>query len=554
MWPPASRTEPTNISRTYCWWAQTTDVVPYTERYQFQGDPRHCPYADLRSGGTSFPDGYNWYFDDMENGTNAIASWPGLNAARMKNDANATNDGWMGRADVDVPRMMRLVREGLQRSESLFTTLTGFSYYYIGLGNEVGYDAANGYPNSIPVSGQPFGVAGNGYEQSITNGGGSYGAGVKYVRHGATTNYWWERSWLGEICPDSAYATSWKVLASEDTATLAGTRRGNLPSGSGVNDFKQVTRDSITVNLPTGTTLRPAQHRMAAEGCTSMFNVGTSSSTFHHQSQDGTSGNIADGGTEVARDFHFPLPPSARISRPFRLASNADGGIGDEFNFLTDYPKSTATLRRTYFGHSTGATGSGLVELTTPGIARSSFVVVSGLDRTTESGSSFIARFAMLTLIHGFLSAGDPALPAPIGLPPRIVIASPTSTTEIMDPTTINVTWHSEWRRWDGLPYTTTFPLTYTRADSNVQYVLMYTADNGVTWRHMQDDSIATPGTLPAPALRLNDTVPGGDETYAWPTPPSSFPVGTYRIRVEAYRTGARLHYSFHEERIYVNR
>jgi Tfp pilus assembly protein PilV len=553
MYPPAARVEPQNVSHTYCWWAATTDAVPFTERYQYQGDPRHCPYADLRATGSSFPNGYNWYFDDFENGTNAIASWPGLDAARTKNDG-LTNDGWMGRIDADVPRLFRLVREGLQRSESLFTTLTGFSYYYIGLGDEIGYDAANGYPNSIPVSGQPFGVAGSGYEQSIISGGGSYGSGVKYVRSNAGGTYWWERSWLGDLCPDDAYAANWKVPAAEDSATIPGARKGNLPSGGGSTEFKQVTRDTITVNLPVGTTLRPSQHRTQNEGCTSMLNVGTATSTFHHQMQDGTTGAIADGGTEVARDFHFPLPATARISRPFKLACNADGGIGDEFNFLTDYPKSTATLRRTYYGHSTGATGSGLVELATPSIPRSAYIVVSGIDRTTESGSSFIARFAMLTLIHGLLSAGDPALPTPIGLPPRIVITAPTAITELTDPSQIAVHWHTEWRRWDGLSYTTTFPPTYTRPESNITYVLIYSADNGATWKHLQDNSPATPGVLPAPALCVADAVPGGDETYVWPTPSSSFPAGTYRLRVEAYRIGAKLHYSFHEERIYVSR
>lgn len=554
MYPPASRVEPENVSHTYAWWASTPEVVPATERYQFQGDPRHCPYADLRSGGSSFPNGYNWYFDDLENGTNAIAAWPGLDAARLKNNATTTDDGWGGRIFADVPRLFKLVREGLQRSEALFTTLTGWSYYYVGLGGEIGYDSANGYPSSIPVSGQPFGQNGSGFEQSILGSGGSYGSGVKYIRSNAGGNYWWERSWLGELCPDDSYVTSWKVPVAEDSSTVAGARKGNLPAGSAGTEFRRVTRDSINVNLPAGTTLRPAEMRTAAEGCTTLFNCGTALSTFHHQSASGTTGALVDGGIEVGRDFHFPLPATARISRPFMVATNASGGIGDEFTFLTDYPKSTATIRRTYYDHSSGATGSGLIEVSTPGLPHSAFVVVSGIDKTTESGSSFIARFAMLTLIHGLLSAGDPALPAPIGLPPRIVILAPTAITELADPVSINVTWHTEWRRWDGLAYTTTFPNGYVRSDSNVQYVLIYSADNGATWKHVQDNSAAIPGVLPAAGLRVNDLVDGGDETYAWSTPRASFPVGTYRLRVEAYRTAAQLHYSYHEERIYINR
>ena len=41
-------------------------------------------------------------------------------------------------------------------SQCIYTTLTGFSYYYLGVGAEIGYDAANGYPNSIPVNQQPY--------------------------------------------------------------------------------------------------------------------------------------------------------------------------------------------------------------------------------------------------------------------------------------------------------------------------------------------------------------------------------------------------------------
>src|SRR4029077_13713300 len=116
MYPPGSRFEVGNVSKTYCWWASTTDAVPFTERYQFQGDPRCCPYADLKAGGTSFANGYNWYFDDFQNGAvNAIGSWPGFDAARIKNNGSTTDDGWSGRCEIDVPRYLRLLREGLER-------------------------------------------------------------------------------------------------------------------------------------------------------------------------------------------------------------------------------------------------------------------------------------------------------------------------------------------------------------------------------------------------------------------------------------------------------
>ena len=46
----------------------------------------------------------------------------------------------------------------------------------------------------------------------------------------------------------------------------------------------------------------------------------------------------------------------------------------------------------------------------------------------------------------------------------------------------------------------------------------------------------------------------GADEAFTWTVPAISFPEGSYLIRVEAYRTGARLHYSYHEEKVFLNR
>ncbi len=45
-----------------------------------------------------------------------------------------------------------------------------------------------------------------------------------------------------------------------------------------------------------------------------------------------------------------------------------------------------------------------------------------------------------------------------------------------------------------------------------------------------------------------------GDETFAWPTPSATYPEGTYVMRVEMYRRTERLHYAYHQEKIYVNR
>ncbi len=561
MNPPAARNQPENISNTYAWWAASPDVVPFTERFQFQGDPRHSPYADTKSGGSSFPNGYNWYHDDFQTSSvNAISDWPGFDAGRIKNNSNATDDGWERRVEIDVPRFFQLLRGGLVTSETLYTSMTGWSYYYMGIGNEIGYDSANGFPNSIPVSGEPFGAPGTtGFEQAITSSSSTWGSGVKYVRSAASGNYWWGIPWLGELYPDSAYDASWRVPEFEYTDALPlpspAVARGNLPAGSGAAEFYRTRRQNISVNLPRGTALRPGERRTRQEGCTSFFNTGTSSATFHHQGQSNTTGDLTTLGAELAADFRIPLPTTTPVSRPFVLAGSGSGGVGDEFNFNSEYPKYALTQRDMYYDHSSGATGSALIQVTNPDASRTGYQLVHGIDRTLESGSAFIARYSIATLVHGYFRAGDPGLTTPLALSPRVDIRAPTAISDLSDPTSITITWRTAWQRWDGIDYSRTQSSAITESESALEYRLIYSEDGGDNWKHMQDDSAAIPGRRPADtSLLLTDQNDGANETYAWSTPSPSIPEGSYIIRLEAWRVGSSLHMSYHQERIFIGR
>ncbi len=87
MYPPESANVPPNLSRTYVWRGTDTWIFgdgtttnqpnfPITEQFQFLGDPRHLPYADLKRPhvgagfGATYENrlgmGYNRYFDDFE--------------------------------------------------------------------------------------------------------------------------------------------------------------------------------------------------------------------------------------------------------------------------------------------------------------------------------------------------------------------------------------------------------------------------------------------------------------------------------------------------------
>ena len=64
----------------------------------------------------------------------------------------------------------------------------------------------------------------------------------------------------------------------------------------------------------------------------------------------------------------------------------------------------------------------------------------------------------------------------------------------------------------------------------------------------------STPGTLPSdPSYIVADSVVGG-ESYRWSVPSSQFPEGSYLLRIDCFRQGANVHYSFHQTKIFIQR
>ena len=557
---------PSNASRTYVWRGTDTWLygdathepnLPITERFQLIGDPRHLPYADVKlphaASGLARSHrlgmGYNRYFDDFHApGRNRRSRWPGW----MYNDASGQwygirnnpsdntvgNDGWdtgAGMLEVDVPRVFEILRSSLVRANAVYTTMTGFSYYYLGMGNEIGYDSANAFPNSIPISAKPFtGASGSRFEDSITS---DSGGGVKYVReNGSTPNYWWAMSWLGELYPD----TQWTRWATE----------GNLATGSGAGTFSRVLRGSISSRLPEGTALTNSVRRTQEEGSTTFFWSGAANATFHHRYQDNTDGTLATDGQAIADTYQIPIPPSISNRRPFGIAVN-DTSMNPT-HFLQNAYGSANTLSQMleFYRHATGGPGSALLALRSGTDA--SFVVVNGLSPVGQSGIAFISRWSFLSLIQSFLSAGlyssgGTLDPSRIHQLPRVAITSPNDSDDIENPTTLAVAWESSWRRWDGLPYTPAYPMSFSET-TPVRYALLYSRNNGRDWLHMTDDTPARPGTRPAAAY-LQTTA-----SYNWSVPAAQFPKGNYLIRVEAYRDDIPLHYSFHQYRAFIKR
>ena len=571
--------DPENESTTYAWWADSVDPVPFTERFQFIGDPRHCPYADnmywewnfnpaYPTYGNNFPNGYNPFWDDF-GGSQAF--WQALSSGDRQFNTHTGNgwpyllDYWGDRQDFDVARFHQVLRRALTRSEAIYTTLTGYSYYYLGIGNEIGYDSANGYPSSIPVNGAPWGASGAStiYVDNISGGGSSTYRYSKLLRDSQGSG-WWGLYWLGELYPDTVFDTNiWGGSGGADWVTL-----GNLPTNTwGYGNEYRFFRDrkqDITWNLPGGTVLDYSRKVLSTTGCGSMLLCGTPGSTFNHLFKDGQSGSLTGAGPEMADNYAFPLPTSTKISRPFQLNLS---NYPTQNAWTYAFPRYQGTVVRQYYDHSCGAIGSALIQLTEPSTIQigpsasyansspsSSFIVVNGLDRTIESGSAFIAKYAMVSLLHSFFEAGQVAGNSRIVQVPRVQILSPTDITQLDDPVTIDVTFGVEWKRWDGKAYTENTSTGFSESESSLAYVLTYSNDGGTSWFHVLDDSTAQHGILPSdPTVILLDGVTG-DETYTWGVNAAAFPEGSYLVKVECFRNNEMLHYSSHMVKIFIER
>ena len=70
----------------------------------------------------------------------------------------------------------------------------------------------------------------------------------------------------------------------------------------------------------------------------------------------------------------------------------------------------------------------------------------------------------------------------------------------------------------------------------------------------MQDGSPAAPSVLPSNPAYIRADAAVGTETYNWDVPAAVFPEGSYLLRIDCYRQGAQVHYSFHQAKIFIQR
>jgi hypothetical protein len=206
-------------------------------------------------------------------------------------------------------------------------------------------------------------------------------------------------------------------------------------------------------------------------------------------------------------------------------------------------------LYRQYYSHA-GGSGSALIKLLNPTGTEAAYINVNGISNAVDNGTTFIAQYTLLTLVHSMLEAGSTTNTMRIQQLPRVEIQTPTNITELNNPMSIPVQWDVAWCRWDGLPYSQTG--TFGENESELEYVLMYSRDGGRTWLHL-DDTPATPGERPDDPSYLVADAGAGLETFNWDVS-VGYPEASYVLRIDCFRQGAQVHFAYHQTRLFIQR
>ncbi len=503
-----------NLSKTYVW---VGVEPPVTEKYQFMGDPRHCPYLDVKQDHR-----YNWYFRQINN---TAGSYTGF---------TKTANGWgADHLEIDIPRFFQVYRQGLLNTQAVWTAMNGWSYYYYGLGGEFGSDQQP-LPNGIPFLKVPWSATGEtasvDVDEILPDGPADLDNSRIIAR---TDNSWYSRYWIGELYPDDQFVSGWQA-------------GGNLPVGAGnfyranYNVFSDFNRNRNT--------------RTRTNGCSSFFNgiVSGGSGPMRHEGLSSAYGNITSMGLRLSSMFSLPLLTSIAANRPFTM----DYGTGDLPTEWSDSVYSglrtqlsipaVAGTARTYYDSSYNAgthDASSVIKMTSG--SNTCYVSVSGLSTQADFGTMQMGKFVLATMLRTFLDGGVYAdTQDKIAQLPLVDLVEPKISDTFDDPVAIHTEWNVSWKRWDGESYTEEYPSTYSEATPLV-YSVKYSPDMGRNWYYCSDNASAQEGVKDA-AHTASFT------SFDWNV--SGFSRGTYIIRIEGYREDIPFHYSYDQMQVYINR
>lgn len=556
-----------NVSRTYAWTADTAAnamaKVPMSERYQFMGDPRFMPYADLR-----VTQGQNPYFVD------------GIN----NNGVSGFTTNGTGGSHVDFIRYGRLFTDGLMRSGSIYNSISGYSNYYYALGGDMGADSNNTLYN---IHLQPFRENDETGNVSISNaevadvGGGHR---VKYTfsrRDSADADRWYGIYWQGDLFPDEEFLF-WKFNGNLPTRgfTNANDKCVGITSNCArKNTYWRGTASTAPLGLPN------KNKNPGGQGSPTFMNGNTSGSgdnNFGHNSDDAARGKLTNiAGGNLNRSFNLSLEAEPKSARPFVLnqAANRPGLYTNDIfmrnfrNKLEVINVNTGAAQTTYADDNvfyfkkgdTSQLSSSIVKLSRAGVG-SGYMLVNGLSKTEESSETSVARFSIAGMLQAYMNGGDivggigddAARTRPI---PRVEVTSPTPSDIFEDASTIKVKFVTNWLRWDLEKYSPAYQASW-RDTVKTQYIFKYSEDAGKTWLYLDGTPSDPEGVYNSAKVYQSGSItkfdiPGGaaglTQEMDWNV---SALQGTYLLRVECHRiedlatTALKNGYSYHQ--VYV--
>lgn len=512
--------QPPNLSATYVWIGVNP---PVTEQYQFLGDARHCPYLDVKQS-----HGYNWFFRKPD-------------SSKYLNFSKAT-DGYGGGdyyyqwitdyiCDVDIPRHFQMYRQGLLNVQGILSNINGYSFYYVGVGGDFGYDKSP-LINSINFNATPWSKTSCTTTQNVNEiiSWAPYGIGKQIVAK--TDNSWYAKFWLGELYMDDDYVI-WQNY-------------GNVPTGTGhyyrtkYTDFSDFIKKRHTMLL--------------GSGCSSFFNGKSSGNTgpFKHTDLGSSeTGNLtANVGLPMSSDFNYPLLSTVYSGRPFILDYNDffpiewNDSIYDSLRTILSIP-AISGVKRVYY--NTKSIGSGFTTSAVVKIqkdTKTAYSVVTGFNPQGDFGSAQIAKYTIMAMLKTFLDCGLYSGQDHIVQVPRVSFVKPTITDSYDNVSNIAIEWQYKWKRWDNEKYSSEYADTFSESEP-LEFSLMYSSDQGRSWQYCSDNT-------PATAAQRKSGYTTTSTTFTWNV--SLFPRGSYILRIECYRKNILLHYSYDQIQIYLNK
>jgi hypothetical protein len=504
---------------------------------------------------------YNWYFAQVPTTANGYAGFGQTTTANSTGLING--DGWyefntsgyLPAVDVDLPRFYWLYRNALLNTCSIWTTMCGWSYYYFGMGGEMGMDfdpcsSKLPFKNNQPWSNTTTGLT-SPYPVN------QFFGGARDLIASADKT-WFSMNWLGELYQDKDYPT-WHST-------------GNLPivTGGSVQYWRAQHNADFGANFGFDRSATAGQN-----ACGSFYNGGDSSThifdTDGPNAQDGYSTLIS---SDVQSVFSWSFENPQPSNRPFTISATASPGTGGSKNEPPEWTDATYSNIRTNLSiptagslsvpggftngsrvyYTTSYSGgypwaaSAMVEMTlATSTSACCFISANGLDRQSSVGTYETGGFIVCNMIRCFLDGGLYSAPAHIPQLPYINITSPKTTSVFVNGTSsIQVGWTNQWLRWDGKPYTSDYPSsTYTGETTPLVYNLKYT--DGNNWYFCDDGSTAIEG-------KYDSTHACPSNPWPWTLPGGIQPGLDYILVVEAYRRDYTLHYSYDSVQFRINK